>query len=69
MPQIDGNFCDEMLYAALILLFFFDDNDVEDFVLLLSVWLFLNHSFKQETFAYPLETKFFSKVIRLSSNS
>jgi hypothetical protein len=58
-----------MLYAALILLFFFDDNDVEDFVLLLSVWLFLNHSFKQETFAYPLETKFFSKVIRLSSNS
>jgi hypothetical protein len=37
MPQIDGNFCDEMLYSALILLFFFDDNDVEDHVLLLSV--------------------------------
>jgi hypothetical protein len=68
MPQIDGNFCDEMLYSALILLFFFDDNDVEDHVLLLSVWLYLYNFLKSEAASYTVDKEFFSKVILLNKS-
>ena len=65
MPQIDGNFCDEMLYAGLVLLYFFDDNDTEDFVLLSSTWSYLNWYYQEKISKLPLEGQFFAKVATL----